>query len=97
MKYLKVENSKGYYSLNGMQWEEIDKIDKDSLLSLLDLALNTDFTMDDYESSNLANQAHQIIYRDIYNKFNDILKNKQQFNDESSNLYKGALEKYKSA
>ena len=49
MKYLKIENNKGYYCLGQDNWQDIDRINKDDLLILLDKAIETDFEMDEYE------------------------------------------------
>ncbi len=94
MKYLKIENDKGLYSLDGSEWLSIDRISKDDLLSLLDTALTSEFDMDVYDESKIANQAHQIIYQNIFRKFEDILKNKKKFKDQSEMMYKKAIEKY---
>jgi len=94
MKYLKIENEKGLYSLDGSEWLFIDRISKDDLLSLLDTALTSEFDMDVYDESKIGNQAHQIIYQNIFRKFEDILKNKKKFKDQSEMMYKKAIEKY---
>lgn len=97
MKYLKIENNKGYYIKNtasSTNWIEIDQIEKDDLLNLLDLATNEDFEFDAYDENLLANKAHQIIYKHIVEKFTTFLSNKDRFKDEAENLFKTALEKY---
>ena len=50
--------------------------------------------MDKIENGNIQNEAHKIIYGNIYNKFEDLLTKKNMFLDESENLYKDALKKY---
>lgn len=97
MKYLKIENNKGYYIkdiANPTNWIEIDQIEKDDLLNLLDLATNQDFELDTYDENLLGNKAHQIIYKHIAEKFATFLSNKHRFKDEAENLFKTALEKY---
>lgn len=97
MKYLKIENHKGYFIKNKLtpnDWTEIDQIEKDDLLNLLEIATNEDFEMDVYDEIKLANKAHQIIYKHITDKFTFFLTNKSRFKDEADNLFKGALEKY---
>jgi hypothetical protein len=94
MKYLKIENNTGLYTLNGSDWLAIDKINKQALLELLNIALTADFEMDEYKKENLGNPAHQIIYSNIYAKFKDILDNKNIFKDEAESLYKEAIQKY---
>ena len=97
MKYLKIENNRGYYLKDNSvptNWFEIDQIEKDDLLKLLDFATTQDFELDPYDENLLANKAHQIIYKHIAEKFTIFLNNKDRFNDEAENLFKTALEKY---
>ena len=94
MKHLKIENNKGFYCLETNDWKEIDKINKDDLMTLLDKAIETDFEMDDFEIEKLDNKAHQIIYRNLHEKFSELLDTKSRFKDESELLYKSAIEKY---
>lgn len=95
MKCLKIEENKVLFTVNNADWFPIDEITKDHLLILLDLAINNDFEMDAFDASKIANQAHQIIYKNIYDKFIDLTRNKTRFSDESEALYKEAIEKYK--
>lgn len=94
MKYLKVENCQALYSLNGTEWKTIEKIDKDDLIALLNLAVEGEFFMDDYVDGVIKNPAHNIIYSDLFRKFNELLKKKNRFKDESESLYKDAWMKY---
>jgi hypothetical protein len=97
MKYLKIEDNKAYYLDPGDRrtWIEIDKINKDHLLLLLDYAISDNFEIDPYSESVLANKAHQIIYKNIAEKFVNLIGAKDRFKDESENLYKDAIAKYK--
>lgn len=98
MKYLKIENSKGHFRLNPNEdtWTELDQINKDNLLDLLKIAGSSDeFEMDEYQDALLQNPAHNIIYKNIYLKFNDFIENKTRFRDSVESTYKNALEKYK--
>ena len=97
MKYLKIEDNKGYYlkfDEGSSIWTEIDKINKEDLLTLLSSAIANNFEMDTYSDETLANKAHQIIYKNIYEKFSNILSMKDKFKDESEAIYKEANEKY---
>ena len=80
MKCLEIKNGKGY-----------------DLLYLLDIATNIDesFEMDNIETCKLDNQAHKVIYENLYDKFQELLQNRTRFYDESIVLYKDALQKYK--
>lgn len=97
MKYLKINDNKGYFIKDKSQpeiWTEIDQIEKDDLLKLLDFAINEDFEIDPYEEIILGNKAHQIIYKHLSEKFTLFLSNKDRFKDEADNIYKDAIEKY---
>jgi len=94
MKYLKIEKNKGYYCLEQDKWQEIDRISKEDLLALLDKAIETEFLMDEYEQGKISNKAHQIIYKNLYFKFDELLENKDRFEDSGKQLYKEAIKKY---
>tara|TARA_R100001143_G_C3360639_1_gene135229 strand:- start:772 stop:1122 length:351 start_codon:yes stop_codon:yes gene_type:complete len=99
MKYLKIENNKAYYlSIKGEEqedtWIEIDRISKDDLLILLNKAITSEFEMDEYKEEDLSHKAHQIVYKNIFEKFSELLENKNSFKDESESLYKSAFAKY---
>lgn len=93
MKYLKIEDNKGYY-WDGESYQEIDKINKDGLLVLLNLAESDEFEMDEYKEELVANKAHQIIYENIYSKLSEFLIDKDQFTKEVDSLYAEAINKY---
>jgi len=94
MKYLKIEDNKGFYQLGVEDWREIDVISKDDLMKLLDKAIDSDFEMDEFKAEIIQNKAHQIIYRNLHEKFSELLGNKSRFKDESEQFYKSAIEKY---
>lgn len=93
MKYLEIKNSQGFYTLNGEE-KTIDKINKDDLLALVDLALEDDFKMDEYDSDKLQNKAHQIIYENIFNKLTALINDKDQFKRKSDSMYEKAINRY---
>ncbi|MGK4568710.1 hypothetical protein [Flavobacterium sp. 3HN19-14] len=97
MKYLKIENNKGYYRTDTTkeEWLELDQINKDQLLTLLKFASTEEFEMDEHKDEFLQNPAHNIIYKNIYEKFKDFLGNKTRFQDSVEAMYKTAIEKYK--
>lgn len=94
MKCLKIEDNKGSYSVDGENFKAIDEIDKNDLLKLLNLALGEEFEMDEYKQESIGNQAHQIIYKNIYERFKELNNNRTRFKDESHAQYKEAVEKY---
>lgn len=93
MKYLIIKDNKGSY-WNGNEYQDIDKINKEDLLVLLNLAETEDFEMDIYNEKSLGNKAHQIIYKNINDKFSQFLKDKDKFSKEAEDLYKNAIKKY---
>ncbi len=97
MKYLEIKAGKGYFYNEKSEQKPIDSITKEDILYLLDEATNGDksFEMDVMDKNSLQNEAHKIIYQNIYDKFQEILDNKTRFIDESKNIYKEALEKYR--
>ncbi len=96
MKCLKIENGKGFFIDKDGTYQEIDKMGKDDILHLLDIATDEeiDFEIDDMDENQISNPAHKIIYQNLSDKFNELLSNKTQFLDESEALYKDALQKY---
>lgn len=100
MKYLYIENGQGFFSVSGLEKDKqtIDKIQKEDLLRLLNLIVDESaengFEMDSYDEESLKNPAHKIIYKNIYDKFDVLIKKRVQFKDETCNLYKSAIEKY---
>ncbi len=95
MKVLKIENNQGYFLTEEDGYETVDRIDKAILLRLVNLALEDDFEIDEYDEGELRNQAHQIIYKSISEKLNDLHQKRSQFRDESERLYLDEYEKYK--
>ncbi|MBB1341249.1 hypothetical protein H5158_06290 [Pseudoalteromonas sp. SR45-6] len=95
MKVLKIEQNQGFFLTKESTYEPIDKLDKSVLLRLVNSALGDDFEIDTYDDSLLKNQAHQIIYKSISEKLVDLHERRQQFCDESENLYLDEYEKYK--
>jgi hypothetical protein len=97
MIYLKIENGKGYFFKEPDRWIEIDQIGKEDLLVLLDKAIADEFEMVQYDAELLHNKAHQIVYKHLFQMFNELNDNKSRFKDESEQLYKSAIEKYTEA
>jgi len=94
MKILKIEKSQGFY-LAAEEYKPVDKLNKDDLLKLVDLTLAGDVDMDAYNEMDLQNQAHQIIYKNVYEKLVDLQKRRAEFKDESERLFHTEYEKYK--
>jgi hypothetical protein len=96
MKLLKIEDSNGYFLGESGDYSALDKIDKEGLLRLVGLTLRepvVDF--DPYDEKVLKNQAHQIIYKSLFRKLQDLRKRKKAFVDESARLFLEDYEKYR--
>ncbi len=97
MIILKIKNKIGYFRKNSNdEWETIDKIDKDGLMTLLNIYMNSgeDIDMDSYEQYPIANPAQNIIYKNIFDKFSHLVKNKNTFKDASDSVYWAEIQKY---
>jgi len=97
MKLLKIDNNLGYYYDNQGKFATVDKITKDDTLRLVNLVLDTNLEVefDEYNDDNLKNHAHQIIYKSIFEKLQELKKRRQEFIDESERLYLSEYEKYR--
>lgn len=94
MKVLKIEKSQGYF-LSAEEYKPLDRLNKDDLLKLVDMVLAGDIEMDAYNEADLQNQAHQIIYKNVYEKLVDLQKRRAEFKDESERLFHREYENYK--
>ena len=96
MTYLKINNTKAEYLDENKSWQPINQIDKKGLLYLVNQALgsNKGFEMDDPDQHDIPNEAHKIIYENIYNKLKEVIENKESINNEILSLYKAEYEKY---
>lgn len=97
MKNLRINNGRGEFSLNGVDYTALDEITKEDLLALLDISLDPEqeMEMDEYDTELIVHQAHKIIYHNLYDKFSEVIVNKRQFNDDVNELYEDAYDKYK--
>ena len=97
MKLLKIDNKSGYYYGNQGEFDTIDKITKDDILRLVNLTLdmNQEVEFDEYDVDNLKNKAHQIIYKSIVEKLQELKKRRKEYTDESERLYLQEYERYR--
>ena len=95
MKYLYINNGKGFYSTTGLEKDkqDISNISKDDILIILNKCLEEDkeFSMDEYNEDTFHNAAHKIIYRNIFQKLDELRKKQDRFIDDKSNLYKAVI------
>ena len=95
MKILKIENNQGYFSIDGSEYELIDKINKEALLALVNIALDTEVEIDEYDDELIKNQAHQILYKNISEKIAKLNQERDDFKDDTERLFLPEYEKYK--
>lgn len=95
MKILKIKGGKGFFRCGiSCKWKPVDQIDKDDLMRLLDIFVKKDVSMDPFDETLIKNQAQQIIYKSIFEKFNFLMGNKSRFKDESERTYLNELQRY---
>jgi len=92
---LKIDNSQGYYLLDQGEYAPVDKITKDDLLRLVGLTLGSEVDFDEFTDEKLKNQAHQIIYKSLYEKLSGLKERRDEFKDESDRLYLQEYERYR--
>jgi|MTBAKMStandDraft_1061839.scaffolds.fasta_scaffold04657_3 hypothetical protein len=95
MKLLKTEDNQGHFLGESGAFTTVDRITKEDLLRLVELTLTEEVEFDEYDSEVVKNQAHQILYRSIYEKLRGLRERKQEFTDESERLYLQEYEKYR--
>ena len=96
MKLLKIEDSRGHFLLDDGSFAEINKITKEDLLRLVDLTLSEDdMEYDEYSDDAVRNQAHQIVYKSVYEKLAELRGRRKEFIDESERMYLADYERYR--
>lgn len=77
-------------------WQVISEIKGNDILRLLKLIFeDSDFRIAPYDDDNIKNEVHNIIYKNIYKQFEEIIRNKDNILDENTARYKDVIEKYK--
>lgn len=92
---LKINNNQGYFKKLDEEYELIDKITKEDLLRLMESILENDIEMEEYDESRIKNQAHQVVYKSIYNNLKSLKDRKEEFKDSTERLYQEEYNKYK--
>lgn len=98
MTYLKISNNQVYYRItddSDSSYKTIDKISKEDISVLIDIIMNSDsFDMDEYNSDKIGNTAHNIIYRNLHEKFSNLLNRKEKLIENINSLFSDAYNKY---
>jgi hypothetical protein len=96
MKLLSISDNVGSFRGKDGQYSPIDKITKEDLLQLANWTLEeNEVSFDNYDEAAIKNQAHQIIYKNIFLKLRELRGRRQEFRDESSRLFLKEYERYK--
>lgn len=95
MKILRISNNKGQFSIDGENFKEVDLLLKEDILALMESVVNLDVEMDSYNDDLIQQPAHKIIYRNLYQRLTSLLTQKERFKQESQNMFKDAIEKYR--
>lgn len=72
----------------------MDKIDKDSVLFLVEKAFDSDVEWDEFKPEGLPNKVHAIIYKDLVDKLKDFVGNKERIKKKVFDEYAETLHKY---
>ena len=98
MKLLKIDSNQGHFRGGDGKYKPVDKIAKEDLLQLVTWTLNEkEVEFDAYDENAIKNQAHQIVYKSVVQKLQDLRGRKQEFIDESERLFLKEHEKYRDA
>lgn len=92
MKLLRIENHLGQFLTKDGSYHIIDEITKDNLLWIMERVLDSTGELEPYDEEKIKNQAHQVVYKSLYNNLKALEERRQEFIDESERLY---LEDYK--
>ncbi len=96
MKLLTINSGKGHFLRDGEE-QPIDQLTKEDILRLVDLTLEeSEIEFDAYNEDSLHNQAHQIIYKNIYTKLMRLRERRNEFINESERLFLVEYENYRS-
>ncbi len=95
IKILKINDGKGYYLDKNGNYVEVDKVDRDSLLYLINLVINSEVEIETYDESLILNKVHQIIYKEISQKILTLNTSKLTLLSNIDTEYADLINKYK--
>lgn len=96
---LKIENENGnnkakFLNIKQNAYEDIETITKENILELLHFILKNDVKIQSYDEKPIPNPAQRVIYKNLYDKFNNLIENKSQILLEIDNSFAEAEQKY---
>lgn len=98
MNYLKIDNNQVWFRTDKTieTYKAIDEVNKEDILNLVKLIIEEDnFEMAEYNSEIIGNTAHNIIYKNIYEKLNALKHNRTEIIEEANSEFSAAFNKYK--
>ena len=94
MKVLEINNKKAYFNV-GDETKIILDITKEDILKILKYIYeNDDVMFDEYAENQIANEAEKVIYKNLYEKFNDFKTKKESLKNEVEELFDDIEKKY---
>lgn len=94
MKHLRIENRQGEF-YRGNDWLVITEITENDILNLAKAAVSEeDFEFDLFNNDELPNPAQNTIYQKVSEQLLMLSARKQEFLDETRNIYQDAYNKY---
>src|SRR5690625_1102431 len=99
MKLLKIVKKSGKYKTKDGDYTKISNIDGDALMYLADLIINSDsntkIAMDEPNQEKIiVNDAEKIIYENIYNELQEIIKEKENILAEINDIFEESYKEY---
>lgn len=95
MKILKISDVGAQYVDEKGAFQPIDGLKKEDLLRLATLVLEEpNVEMDEYSEGVIKNQAHEIIYKNVFQKLRDLRMRRDEFRDEAARKYLDSYQKY---
>jgi len=95
MKLLVIRDGKGFYRAENGAEAPVDQLTKEDLLRLVGQVLTGECEMDELNAELLQNQAHRIIYENVWSKLVGLRSRRKEFVDESKRLYLTEYERYR--
>ena len=96
MKYLHINDNKGFFKINEIEeLKSIDSISKDDIFKLINLLMEKeDFEIKKKKKELKQKKAHNIIYRNLYQRFLELKQEKNNIIDSTNQYFAEAFQKY---
>lgn len=94
MKYLEINNNKVFFLNKSGEKKTIDLISKEDIMYILEKSVEKNFEFDLYDDAKIGNQVHNIIYKEISKKIQNMIESREDLNDDVDSLYRDEWQKY---